>query len=45
MSISLDGVTSVPDPQTVEYDTGERTKLGKDAFQNCWLRRCKIKIH
>ena len=32
MSISLDGVTSVPDPQTVEYDSGERTKLGKDAF-------------
>ena len=32
MSISLDGVKSVPDPQTVEYDTGERTKLGKDAF-------------
>ena len=32
MSISLDGIKSVPDPQTVEYDTGERTKLGKDAF-------------
>ena len=32
MSISLDGITSVPDPQSVEYDTGERTKLGKDAF-------------
>ena len=27
MSISLDGITSVPDPQSVEYDTGERTKL------------------
>ena len=32
MSISLDGVTSVPEPQSVEYDTGERTTLGKDAF-------------
>ena len=32
MSISLDGITSVPDSQSVEYDTGERTKLGKDAF-------------
>jgi flagellar basal-body rod modification protein FlgD len=32
MSISLDGVASVPEPQSVEYDTGERTTLGKDAF-------------
>ena len=32
MYISLDGVTSVPDPQSIEFDTGERTTLGKDAF-------------